>query len=210
MAPSTSPDRQTYRDLVAQVAAKAKAILPHQVNGRLEKAVSLVLHGDVLPHENGSISVGSFSDPRKSYRLQGHSCECQDFQHKAPEGWCCHRIAAGVDQRVRELLAAQPAPAPNYEIKQNGRETPLPEAPASANVHVTIAGRDVLLTLRDHDEARLLVRLEEVLQRFPQPSPPAPSGQGICPHHGAMKPSTKGKGFYCPHKRQDGSWCPGR
>ena len=26
-----------------------------------------------------------------------------------------------------------------------------------------------------------------------------------CPKHGAMKPSTKGKGWYCPHKLADGS-----
>ena len=33
---------------------------------------------------------------------------------------------------------------------------PLPEAPASANCHVMIAGRQVQVTLRDTDETRLL------------------------------------------------------
>ena len=28
-----------------------------------------------------------------------------------------------------------------------------------------------------------------------------------CPQHGAKKPSTKGKGWYCPHKLADGTWC---
>jgi hypothetical protein len=45
--------------------------------------------------------------------------------------------------------------------------TALPEAPASANVHVTLAGRTVQVTLRDSDEQRLLARLEALLQRFP-------------------------------------------
>ena len=35
--------RQTFRDVVAQVAAKARAKLPEAVNGRIESAVKLVL-----------------------------------------------------------------------------------------------------------------------------------------------------------------------
>jgi hypothetical protein len=31
-----------------------------------------------------------------------------------------------------------------------------------------------------------------------------------CPTHGPKKPSTKGKGWYCPHKLPDGSWCKGQ
>ena len=41
MAPPTA--RQTFRDVVAQVAAKARAKLPEAVNGRIESAVKLVL-----------------------------------------------------------------------------------------------------------------------------------------------------------------------
>jgi hypothetical protein len=44
---------------------------------------------------------------------------------------------------------------------------PLPEAPASCNVYVMLAGRKVQLTLRDSDEQRLLARLEALLKRFP-------------------------------------------
>jgi hypothetical protein len=31
-----------------------------------------------------------------------------------------------------------------------------------------------------------------------------------CPTHGPVKPSTKGKGWYCPTKLPDGSWCKGK
>jgi hypothetical protein len=63
---------------------------------------------------------------------------------------------------------ATPAPTPPA--------VPLPEAPASVNVHLTIGGRDVQLTLRDTDEGRLLQRLQTILERYPvpQPGPPAP------------------------------------
>jgi hypothetical protein len=101
-----------------------------------------------------------------------------------------------------EPTAVQAAPA--------GPSTPLPEAPASVNVHVELAGRQVQLTLRDSDEGRLLQRLEAVLQRFPVAAKSAEDTTPLCPTHGLMKPSTKGKGWYCPTKLADGSWCKGR
>ena len=87
--------------------------------------------------------------------------------------------------------------------------TPLPEARAGATVKLTIAGHtDILFTMRDHDEAHLLQRLETLLRRFPvaQASPRSPT----CPTHGPMKPSTRGKGFFCPGKLGDGSYCKER
>jgi hypothetical protein len=105
---------------------------------------------------------------------------------------------------------------------------PLYEAPASVNVRLTIGGREVQLTLRDHDEARLLVWLEEVLQRYPQPQPPAPpvsQGQGplspqlhnaaamhrpvtgFCPvHQVQMTLNDKNGRQWYSHKTADG-WC---
>jgi hypothetical protein len=104
--------RETFRLAVADVATKAKNVLPEAVNGRVEAAVKLVLAGDVLPQDDGSIHVDS-SDPARYYVLQGPTCTCTDFtQGKAPEGWCKHRIAAGIEKRVRELL---PAPASEPE-----------------------------------------------------------------------------------------------
>src|SRR5215475_12364915 len=109
MAPTT--DRQTYRDLVAVVATAAKAKLPLAVNGRIKSAARLVLWQDVEPQDDGSILVGSSSDPGKTYRLEGTSCTCQDFTRgQAPEGFCQHRIAAMIYKRVGQMLAAQAVP----------------------------------------------------------------------------------------------------
>src|SRR5262245_17714843 len=198
MAPTTA--RQSFRAVLAQVAEQARAVLPESVNGRIESAVKLVLGQDVAPQADGSVLVGSSADPLKTYRLVGTSCECQDFTRgQAPGGWCQHKIAAGIHKRVGQLLAAQPEPAPVVPVEEpvpmdtellepfpaNDDEpqpeaparlsatsaSTLPEAPASVNCHITVAGRQVQLTLRDHDEARLLVRLEELLQRYPLPQP---------------------------------------
>ena len=151
---ATSTDRQTYRELVAQVAAKAKGILPQETNGRIESACKLVLQGDVEPQENGTVTVYSATDATRRYVLQGTSCTCADYERgQAPGGWCQHRIAAGLHKRVHELLAALLAPAPEAPA------APLPEAPASANCHIMIEARQVQLTLRDTNETRLLERL---------------------------------------------------
>ena len=46
MTTTLSPDRTAWREAVADIAEKAKATLP-ECNGRVEKAVVLVLAGDV-------------------------------------------------------------------------------------------------------------------------------------------------------------------
>lgn len=235
MSTTFTPDRQTFRALVADVAARAKARLPETVNGRVESAVKLVLLHDVLPQEDGSILVGSSTDPMKTYLLQGDTCECQDWQHgKAPQGWCMHRIAAGIHKRVGEVLAAQTSTPPPVELPEDlevwpdndlleapsaPQPAPLPEAPASVNVRVTIGGRECQLTLRDSDEGRLLQRLEAVLERFPVEAPPQPQAsrepapeKRYCPLHGSELRWNEGKdgrkGWFS-HKTADG-WCRGK
>jgi hypothetical protein len=84
-----------------------------------------------------------------------------------------------VDEAIDSLYAWFPPQPP----------APLPEAPASVNVRVTVAGREVQWTLRDTDEARLAARLEALLARYPPPPArpgglqPAPQpGQGLVCH----------------------------
>ena len=122
-------------------------------------------------------------------------------------------------QRLEQLDHAsngtsQP-PAEQTQAQPQGKTAlALPEAPASANVHVTLAGRKVQVTLRDSDEQRLLARLEALLQRFPVDIPAQDSATPqtpVCAWHGAMKESTKAKGtWYCPAKMADGSYCKSR
>jgi hypothetical protein len=204
---AAASDRQQYRETVAVVAAKARALLPAAVNGRIESAVKLVLAGDVEVLTDGSVTVGS-SDPTRVYHLVGPTCTCTDFtQGKAPEGWCKHRISAGIDKRVREVLAALPAPtlAPPAAA--------LPEAPASANCHVMLEGRQVQITLRDTDETRLLQRLTALLQQYPvaQPAtPPTEEKEGWCKQHGAQMTLNQKQGRTWYSHKTDQGWCKGR
>jgi len=105
---ATHTARATYRSVVADVAARAKEKLPAAVNGRVEKATRLVLQHDVLFLSDGTVEVGSSSDPMRVYHVRGRACECQDFTSgKAPEGWCQHVVAACMQQRVDAVMAIQ-------------------------------------------------------------------------------------------------------
>src|SRR5262245_43206178 len=131
---STATDRQTFRELVAAVATAAKVKLPQAVNGRIESAAKLVLWQDVEPQADGTILVGSATDPGKQYRLVGLTCECQDFTRgQAPEGWCQHRIAAGIQKRVQQLLAAEPVPVKPEELPEPYPDNDFEDTPAQSS-----------------------------------------------------------------------------
>jgi len=206
MAPAFFPDRQTFRATVAQVAAAAKAKLPQAVNGRVEGAVKLVLQGDVEPQADGTITVGSTTDATRYYRLSGQACTCTDFvQGKAPEGWCKHRIAAGIQKRMLALLSASNAPEQSTAVVSQ----PLPEAPSSANARIQVHGYEVQVTLRDHDEHALLARLDALLTRYPPPAQTVsqPSGQGkdwCSIHNTQMRQTIKNGRSWYSHKTADG------
>jgi hypothetical protein len=136
----------------------------------------------------------------------------------------CNRIAAGLAKRATLLakakLKAATAPQNGHTEPQpvsarspSEASTALPEAPASANVHVTLAGRKVQVTLRDSDEQRLLARLEALLQRFPaedEPGSEQASPEGWCSKHGVQMKLRNGEhGAWWSHKTTQG-WCKGK
>src|SRR5713101_4356670 len=175
--------RNAYREAIAIVALKAKAKLP-ECNGRVDAAVKLVLAGDVELLADGTAKVGSRSDASKTYTVANKHCDCRDYE-KAPHNFCKHRLAYGIARRAQELTAVKPQP-PVQAV-----QTPLPEAPASVNVHIEVAGRQVQLTLRGTDENQLLARLEAVLQRFPVAVQAEESH--TCPTHGVAMVLNHGK-----------------
>jgi hypothetical protein len=80
--------RQAWRAAVAEIAERAKATLP-EANGRVDKAVALVLAGDVELLADGKARVASQSNGTTQYVVCNSTCECKDFA-KAPSGWCKH------------------------------------------------------------------------------------------------------------------------
>jgi len=215
MSPTT--DRQQYREGLATLAAKAKETLGEAMHTRIDGAVVLVLRGDVALQEDGTALVGSRTDPLKFYTVNG-ACTCQDF-HRAPaEGWCSHRISRALALRLaRELPpAAVPVPAAPAAAAAVAPaalpEAPaaLPEAPVSITLKAHLHGHEIMVTLRGVDFASVKAQVEQASQWLGSQAPATDPTTPQCPKHGVMKPSTKGKGFYCPHKLPNGSWCKGR
>lgn len=237
-----NPARVAWREAVAEIAAKAKQTLP-DCTGRVDSAVKIVLAGDVELLADGTARVASQSNGTTQYVVCNGTCECKDFP-RAPSGWCKHKIAAGIQKRAASLAKqklaqldgasngqaeapSQPAQPPaalplatQADVDQCAREAlatlqpALPEAPASANCYVTLAGRKVQVTLRDSDEQRLLERLETLLQRFPAEEESAgeqAQPEGWCRKHGVQMKLNHGKdgSTWYSHKTTDG-WCKGK
>jgi hypothetical protein len=216
MSPLT--DRQTFRETVAQVAARAHEKLP-QCHGRIDSAVKLVLAGDVELVPGGGARVASRSDAQVTYHTVNGHCDCKDFP-RAPEGLCAHRLAYGIMRRASELVPPSPPvetePLPAPVMLPAAPATALPEAPASVNCHITLEGRQVQLTLRDTDETRLLARLAALLKQYPAPAPstkpsptPGPDKSWCSTHNVPMKQTTKDGRSWFSHRTADG-WCKGR
>src|SRR2546428_3010748 len=151
-----NPARIAWCQAVSEVAERAKAALPEAVHGRIEKAVAIVLAGDVELMADGKAKVASQSTGPMQYVVCNGTCECRDFA-KAEGGWCKHRAAAAIHKRALALAKAkldqlngtstgqaetpsQPTPAQS-QAAPAVPSTPLPEAPASANCYVTLPGR---------------------------------------------------------------------
>src|SRR5438874_10835838 len=153
--------RQAWREAVAEIAEKAKATLPDCV-GRVDRAVQIVLNHDVEIMDDGKAKVASQSNGEVVYHLVNGECTCKDYP-KAPSNWCKHRIAAGLYKRATALVQRKlngasngtangqvetpptPTPAPvatpaepDAPAPPEAPAAPLPEAPASVNVHLTV------------------------------------------------------------------------
>jgi hypothetical protein len=107
-------------------------------------------------------------------------------------------------KRASALVKAKVA---QYESTETQCETPLPEAPASVNVRLTLGGREVQITLRDTNEQQLLARLEKLLERFPVEET---QQEGWCTKHNLqMKEHHKDGHKWYAHKLGN-TWCHGK
>jgi hypothetical protein len=111
-APETTPTaRATFRAVLAALAAKARTTLPES-NGRVEKAVALVLAGDIAYDPQTSTAlVGSCSDATKVYRVRGKVCECPDYD-RAPQHLCKHVLGVMFLIRLQHELGTAPQAEP--------------------------------------------------------------------------------------------------
>jgi hypothetical protein len=113
-----------------------------------------------------------------------------------------HEADEAIDVLYSWFPASQPAPQP------------CPEALFSLTLKGKLDGIETLLTVRGMTSEEFKKNLAAVrgLLDAPQAQTPAPTTAPTpqCPQHGAMQPSSKGKGWYCPHRMEDDTWCPSK
>ena len=124
-----------WETAVALASIKARAALPHS-NGRVDKAMALVLGGAVELLADHTARVTSQQDGATQYYVVNGSCQCRDFPN-APQGACKHRISRWI------LLRA-------VQIAKEVGDTPAPTAaspqpPIPSEFIVTISGKPFIL-----------------------------------------------------------------
>ena len=206
----------TFLDTLRMEVARMQAVHPER-EAELARAHALILHGMVVPSpddpETGQVLS---SDGQKVYHVNG-VCDCDAGQHV--HGWRLYQYVQRKLDAQATQTAQEPLSAPQTPVDTSAAvvaSTPLPEAPASVNVHILLEGRQVQLTLRDTDETRLLQRLAAVLQQYPAPAKPATQGpkpgqdKGWCAiPQVQMKENRKDDRTWYSH-RVDGQFCKGK
>jgi hypothetical protein len=135
--------RAAWREAVQEIAAKAKATLP-PCNGRVDKAVAIVLNHDVELLEDGKAKVASQSNGQVVYHVVNGACSCKDFP-TAPSGWCKHRIAAGLYKRATALVQRQLAQQNGASNGQVDAPPAPPQAEAPAETPQGVPAQHVVL-----------------------------------------------------------------
>jgi hypothetical protein len=163
--------RTAWRAALADLLAKAEVNLPLSSN-RLKLAARLALKGDVTFNPDGSATVGSLTDPAKTYRVEHGVCPCKDYT-QAPGNLCKHRLAVAMVHRVNALVPepVRPDDVLDRPLPATSDQTPLP-----ANDTPLAVLRDVAARWDKDDDAdapQLGQRIRDALARGEHASPPA-------------------------------------
>lgn len=208
--------RTAWREAVAEVAAKAKDVLP-ECSGRVDSAVKIVLSGDVELLPEGQAKVASQSNGATKYFVVNGECECPDYA-KAPSRWCKHRLAAGLHRRALALVKRKVDLATNGQAEAPSAAppvtppAPLPEAPVSITLKAVLHGREVLVTLRGTDFASVKAQVEDASQWLQAQSGLPATDTPQCSRHGVPLTRQHGKdgSSWWSHRLADGGWCKGK
>ena len=159
----------SFVETLKREVGRMQALHPERAND-LSRACALVMQGMVLPSPDDPATAHVLSsDGAKHYAVNGH-CSCPAGEHGKD---CKHQHAWKLYQFITKKMEALPPPE---VLPVDGKNQPLPEAPASANVRLLIDGHETQITLRDSREDRLLDRLHALLKRQDlRPLPPKPA-----------------------------------
>jgi hypothetical protein len=127
-----SPVRTAFREAVEAVADKARTAVP-DLNGRTEKAVQIVLNGDVSIAPDGQGRIASQSNGSVEYLVgKGEFCICKT-NTKSSNGLCKHVLSYHIYTRAR-ALAREKLEALEAEASKLEPVIPPVEAPIESEL----------------------------------------------------------------------------
>ncbi len=198
---------QQFRQAVLTCAAEMDS---PEDQGRLQKAIDLVLGGNVALDDDGNATVQSGN---KAYTIDlDDGCSCTDAQmHTTP---CKHALAVNLYVRVQKHLQ-NGMELPDQPVVSRAAGWAVEEAPASCCLKLQLGLIEMMYTMRDCDDDTLFARIRRVLPKLMEMvGSEAPSSQidaQHCPiHQVPMKRHSKNGESLFSHQAPDGQWCRGR
>ena len=198
----------------------------------MAEAITLVLAKKVFLHEDGIATVyqngGTFEITTE--------CPCPFSQEISK--YCVHYVAVEVLKEASVILhvpsngdfAYQPPPSDYEAVTPLAQPEPwhCAQAPSSCTLKWTLAGIELMLTLRDATDEALFCRIGKVLPKIqakveaqrqarqeaktqPEEDPKMADNNEWCDIHGApMTRHTKHDDVWYSHKDENGKWCRGK
>ena len=125
--------RKAFREAVEVVAEKARTAVP-ELNGRVERAVQIILNGDLSIAPDGQGTIASQSNGNGAYNVgKGDTCSCKDHP-KVQKGLCKHLLSYHIFTRAT-ALAKQRLEA---QAEDTPQETVSPESPVETPATTSI------------------------------------------------------------------------
>jgi hypothetical protein len=128
--PVSTTAQHLWETAVCLATARARQALPDS-NGRIDRAMQLVLDGAVELLDDHSAKVTSQRDGATVYYVVNGTCQCRDFPNP-PQLMCKHRIARGI--AVRAVQVAK-------ELGDTHATTASPQPAIPAEFIVQIQGK---------------------------------------------------------------------
>jgi len=93
-----------FEQVLLYTARRAAIRYPSTADrGRIQKALRIIVDGNVQLHADGTATIQSQSEPGTTYHVNG-ACQCRDFSGKADNGRCKHRYARSILRAAQHSL----------------------------------------------------------------------------------------------------------
>jgi hypothetical protein len=130
-----TPARKAFREAVEVIANRARTAVP-ELNGRMERAIQIILNGDLSIAPDGQGTIASQSNGNGAYAVGREvPCSCKDHP-KAPKHLCKHVLAYISSHALRLLQSNVWKPKLRAMSRDVSSEADPTEAVSTSTAHI--------------------------------------------------------------------------